>query len=57
VISATGVAKLCDFGWSTRVEAPRFTFCGTLDYACPEIIEHREYDESVDVWCVGVLTY
>ena len=38
-------------------EVMRNTFCGTLDYASPEIVEHKEYDESVDVWCIGVLTY
>ena len=31
--------------------------CGTLDYICPEIIEHRPYKESVDIWALGVLAY
>jgi aurora kinase len=33
------------------------TFCGTLDYASPEILERKGGDLSVDVWSIGVLTY
>jgi len=28
----------------------------SLDLA-PEIIEEKEYDEAVDVWCLGILMY
>lgn len=38
VISSEGVAKLCDFGWSAIVETTRKTYCGTFDYAPPEIL-------------------
>lgn len=38
VISSEKVAKLCDFGWSALVEKPRKTYCGTFDYAPPEIL-------------------
>lgn len=57
VISSEGVAKLCDFGWSAVVETSRKTYCGTFDYAPPEILERKNYDTSVDIWCIGVLTY
>lgn len=33
------------------------TICGTLDYLAPELVNHTEYDFSVDNWCIGVLTY
>lgn len=33
------------------------TFCGTLDYASPEIIFGNHYDYSVDLWALGVLTF
>lgn len=57
VTNSEGVAKLCDFGWSAIVETSRKTYCGTFDYAPPEILERKNYDTSVDIWCIGVLTY
>lgn len=33
------------------------TFCGTLEYISPEMMENSEYDSSVDIWSIGVLTY
>ena len=54
--------KISDFGWS--VHAPnsrRKTMCGTLDYLPPEMIKPGSsdnfYDEKVDLWSLGVLTY
>lgn len=52
-----GVAKICDFGWATIIETTRNTSCGTLDYACPEMLEQKNYDHSIDIWSIGVLTY
>jgi aurora kinase len=57
VISSAGIAKLCDFGWSAVVQSMRETFCGTLDYASPEIILRKKYDTTIDLWCIGILTY
>ncbi|CAG8792895.1 25394_t:CDS:2, partial [Dentiscutata erythropus] len=33
------------------------TFCGTLDYLLPEMIEGKEHDEKIDLWSLGVLCY
>ena len=35
----------------------RQTFCGTVDYVPPEIVEGSSYDEKIDIWAVGVLLY
>jgi serine/threonine protein kinase len=35
----------------------RITFCGTLDYVPPEILNGEYYDEKVDIWSLGVLIY
>ena len=35
----------------------RNTFCGTPLYFSPEILSSQSYDETVDIWAVGVLTY
>lgn len=53
IIISYGLAKLCDFGWSARVLGTRKTYCGTFDYAPPEILQRKEYDETVDLWCIG----
>lgn len=53
-----GVYKLSDFGVSVYTPGvPRRTFCGTLDYVCPEILLGYDYDYSVDIWALGILTY
>ena len=31
--------------------------CGTLDYLPPEMVQHKQYGNKVDHWCLGVLTY
>ena len=48
---------MTDFGWSVHASRNRHTFCGTLDYICPEMVEHMAYDTHVDTWMLGVLTY
>lgn len=51
------VCKLCDFGWATICDQRRKTYCGTFDYAPPQILSGEEYDYTVDLWSLGVLTY
>lgn len=56
------VVKLADFGLSNFInpESNHFTFCGTLNYAAPEIIMNDDngYDPmKVDVWSLGVVIY
>lgn len=49
---------MSDFGWSTYAPVyKRQTFCGTVDYVPPEIVEGNSYDERVDIWAMGVLLY
>jgi aurora kinase len=58
ILNSMGTLKISDFGWS--IHAPknkRKTFCGTLDYLPPEIVNNIHYDKSVDLWCLGVLCY
>lgn len=57
-LSIQGIVKLCDFGWSVHRDANlRTTFCGTPVYLCPEILVGDEYDESVDIWTIGIILY
>ena len=50
---------MADFGWS--VYAPnatmRKTFCGTLDYVPPEMVQGHNYDSNSDIWSIGILAY
>ena len=49
---------MCDFGWAVnKKEELRSTFCGTPLYLSPEMLQGSRYDEKVDLWAIGVLTY
>jgi aurora kinase len=51
--------KLCDFGWSCYLpdSEMRRSLCGTIEYMCPEILNNELYDESTDIWALGILLY
>ena len=51
--------KLADFGFTTNFE-PDIGLalgCGSLLYMAPEIITAKVYNEKVDIWSVGVITF
>lgn len=51
--------KVCDFGWSiyNPSKEMRLTLCGTPLYLAPEMVAQVSYDESIDIWAIGVITY
>ncbi|CAD7972959.1 unnamed protein product [Amoebophrya sp. A120] len=64
LLGTNDTLKIADFGWS--VHAPslkRTTFCGTLDYLAPEVVEPNmpaaqlAKSTMADVWGLGVLLY
>ncbi|EGR27829.1 protein kinase domain protein, partial [Ichthyophthirius multifiliis] len=58
LIDQNGDIKLCDFGWSAEQNnSVRNTFCGTIDYMAPEMIENIPYDHKIDIWSLGILLY
>ncbi|XP_011493890.1 PREDICTED: ribosomal protein S6 kinase beta-1-like [Ceratosolen solmsi marchali] len=60
LLDAQGHVKLSDFGLCKRLHPDKnraYTFCGTLDYMSPEMVQKRVYNEAVDWWSVGVLLY
>jgi len=56
LISKKGTAKLGDLGLARFKPTSPFSllsFVGTRDYAAPEIIEGKKYDQSVDLYSLG----
>jgi len=57
--SDTAELKLLDFGLSKiigpneKCEEP----FGTLSYVAPEVLKHKPYNKSVDIWSLGILAY
>ncbi|EPQ20094.1 Serine/threonine-protein kinase MARK2 [Myotis brandtii] len=51
--------KLADFGFSREVsDDKQNTFCGTVCYSAPEILQRHTYDgRKTDVWSLGVVLY
>eukprot|EP00357_Protocruzia_adherens_P000784 CAMPEP_0115014012 /NCGR_PEP_ID=MMETSP0216-20121206/25786_1 /TAXON_ID=223996 /ORGANISM="Protocruzia adherens, Strain Boccale" /LENGTH=1067 /DNA_ID=CAMNT_0002383593 /DNA_START=223 /DNA_END=3423 /DNA_ORIENTATION=+ len=49
--------KLCDFGWCVEGDETRNTFCGTLDYMAPEMIQNGDHNHTLDIWSLGVLLF
>jgi serine/threonine protein kinase len=60
LISKNGDIKIIDFGLS-NLFAPRGhlkTFCGSLYFAAPELLQAREYTgPEVDIWSFGIVLY
>lgn len=57
LINKDDIIKICDFGWSARSNEVRVTFCGTLDYMSPEMLERKPQTYKVDIWALGILMY
>ncbi|PHH51850.1 Serine/threonine-protein kinase ark1 [Ceratocystis fimbriata CBS 114723] len=62
LIGMHGEIKVSDFGWSVHSPGKkRSTFCGTLDYLPPEMVDPQisdySHDVKVDIWSLGVLAY
>jgi len=60
-IGPSGILKLCDFGFSKRIDDSSDTLISapmyTPYYSSPEVLNHQEYGKSCDIWAIGVITY
>ncbi|KAH0790178.1 AGC family protein kinase [Histomonas meleagridis] len=59
LIDTEGHIKLTDFGLSKILyeSTEMNTFCGTSEYMSPEVMRHENYDNRVDWWSLGILSY
>jgi serine/threonine protein kinase len=52
--------KLIDFGFATKFERNKetlFVILGSPLYMAPELVEQKHYNQKVDIWAIGVMTY
>ncbi len=50
--------KICDFGWAVYSgNGMRKTVSGSPLYYSPEVVLETEYDEKIDIWAIGMMTY
>lgn len=59
LLDSCGHLNLTDFGLSKEGvnEEKTFSFCGTVEYMAPEIIQRKGHTSAVDWWSYGVLMY
>jgi len=58
LVDEYNVVKLGDFGWCVEMAlGNRVTFCGTYEYMAPEILKEKPYNQSIDIWSLGILLY
>lgn len=50
-------AKLCDFGLALRGEANDNGFCGSVEYAAPELLKGEPATQKTDLYALGVTLY
>ncbi len=49
--------KVGDFGCAVFTNTKRTTVVGCLAYISPQQLNNDSYDDKIDVWSVGILTY
>jgi len=54
LVNARGECKLADFGVSSYSTIKRYTVVGTPYWMAPEIVLEKGYDQSVDIWAIGI---
>nr|CAD7570828.1 unnamed protein product [Timema californicum] len=60
LMEASGVAKLCDFGFARNMTTGTHVLTsikGTPLYMAPELIEEHPYDHTADLWSLGCIVY
>ena len=59
LIDIDGHLKIADFGLSKIIPKRQksYSFCGSPEYMCPEILMNQGHDKRADIYCIGALLY
>ncbi|XP_066495139.1 ribosomal protein S6 kinase alpha-1 [Tiliqua scincoides] len=60
LLDEEGHIKLTDFGLSKEAidhEKKAYSFCGTVEYMAPEVVNHQGHTQSADWWSYAVLMF
>lgn len=52
--------RIIDFGFAKQVRAGNgllMTPCYTANFVAPEVLQRQGYDQSCDIWSLGILLY
>ena len=55
--SGTFSVKIADFGLAKTSNKRSYSYCGSLEYMAPEIINGQGHLKYVDFYCLGALLY
>ena len=57
--SSIATCKVTDFGFAKTFDqdTKMSLTLGTAPYMAPELLQKSKYDEKVDIWAIGVMTY
>ena len=56
-IYTQGVAKIGDFGCSVETKVMRKSQIGSPNYLSPEQLSNHFYNNKIDIWSLGIITY
>lgn len=59
LVSDEYILKITDFGFARYITTDIIikTICGSPMYMAPEIIKYKKYDNTSDLWSVGIIMY
>lgn len=53
------ILKICDFGFARHKAGLSrvYTICGSPLYMAPEIFKDKSYNDTIDIWSIGIIMY